>query len=108
MWESAGIVIRGVLTQAITKSEGPFADGDKPGEDDCEWRVTRSGSRTGDTERQCREHGLNQTVHIITWLARMVTNVGVAPGTPAAEALPKLQAKTGGHNFDPALAKYWE
>lgn len=42
MWDSAGIVIRGVLTQAITKSEGPFADGDKPGEDDCEWPTASS------------------------------------------------------------------
>lgn len=36
MWDSAGIVIRGVLTQALNKNKGPYADGEKPGEDDCE------------------------------------------------------------------------
>ena len=37
MWESAGIVIRGVLTQALTKTSGPFAAGEKPGEADCKY-----------------------------------------------------------------------
>jgi hypothetical protein len=46
--------------------------------------------------------------HIITWLARMVTNSGVKPGSPASEAIPALQKKTGGHNFDPVIGKYWE
>lgn len=38
----------------------------------------------------------------------MITNVGVEPGSPSSVAMPKLQAKTGGHKFDPVLAKYWE
>lgn len=46
--------------------------------------------------------------HIITWLARMITNAGVEPGSPSSVAIPKLQQKTGGHNFDPVIGKYWE
>jgi hypothetical protein len=42
--------------------------------------------------------------HIITWLARMVTNSGVKPGSPASEAIPALQKKTGGHN----LSRHWQ
>jgi len=81
MWTSAGIVIRGVITQALQKTGGPFAGGDKPGEPD---------------------------FHIITWLARMATNAGVEPGSPASVAIPKLQEKTGGHAFDPVVSKYWD
>lgn len=36
LWKSVGIFIRGVMTQAITKTEGPFAAGKAPGEADCE------------------------------------------------------------------------
>lgn len=46
--------------------------------------------------------------HIITWLARTVTNTGVEPNSPASVAIPKLQEYTGGHNFDPVIGKYWE
>jgi hypothetical protein len=38
LWKSAGIAIRGVITQALKKNEGPFAAGDTPSEVDCEWR----------------------------------------------------------------------
>lgn len=81
MWRSAGIVIRGVLTQALQKNGGPFAGGDKPGEAD---------------------------FHIITWLTRMATNAGVEPGSAADVAIPKLQEYTGGHTIDPAVSKYWD
>lgn len=38
MWDSAGIVIRGVLTQALKKhDQGPYASGSEPGEADCEF-----------------------------------------------------------------------
>lgn len=47
-------------------------------------------------------------VHIITWLARTITNTGAEPGSPSSVAIPKLQQKTGGHGFDPVIAKYWE
>jgi hypothetical protein len=46
--------------------------------------------------------------HLITWLARVVSNAGVEPGSPASEALPVLQKWTGGHAFDPVIGKYWE
>jgi hypothetical protein len=46
--------------------------------------------------------------HIITWLARIITCTGVEPGSSASTALPVLQKWTGGHEFDPALGKYWE
>jgi len=81
MWNSAGIVIRGVITQALQKTSGPFAGGDKPGEPD---------------------------FHIITWLARMATDAGVAPGSKASEVMPALQKITGGHAFDPVVSKYWD
>lgn len=81
LWKSAGIVIRGVITQAINANGGPFAAGPNPGEVD---------------------------YHIITWLARTVTNTGVEPNSPASVAIPKLQEYTGGHNFDPVIGKYWD
>lgn len=81
MWRSAGIVIRGVLTQAIQKNGGTYAGGDKPGEAD---------------------------FHIITWLARMATNAGVEPGASASEAIGKLRDYTGGHAIDPSVEKYWD
>lgn len=37
LWKSVGIVIRGVITQAISKTPGPFAGGEKPSEVDCEF-----------------------------------------------------------------------
>ena len=37
LWKSAGIVIRGVITQAINANGGPFAAGPNPGEVDCEY-----------------------------------------------------------------------
>jgi len=46
--------------------------------------------------------------HLITWLARVASNAGVEPGSPASEALPVLQKWTGGHAFDPVIGKYWE
>ncbi|KAL7421738.1 hypothetical protein Q5752_003509 [Cryptotrichosporon argae] len=81
LWKSVGIVVRGPVTQALQKNGGPFAGGETPSEAD---------------------------FHIIAWLARTITNTGVEPGTPAADALPKLQAITGGHAFDPVLGKYWD
>ncbi|GFZ44094.1 hypothetical protein JCM24511_01815 [Saitozyma sp. JCM 24511] len=81
LWTSAGIAIRGVITQALKKNDGPFAAGETPSEVD---------------------------FHIITWLARTITNTGAEPGSPSSVAIPKLQQKTGGHGFDPVIAKYWD
>ncbi|KAK4687342.1 hypothetical protein P7C73_g2777, partial [Tremellales sp. Uapishka_1] len=81
LWKSVGIVIRGVITQALTKNGGPYAAGEQPSEVD---------------------------FHIITWLARTISNTGVEQGASAAEALPVLQKRTGGHGFDPVLGKYWD
>lgn len=36
LWKSVGILIRGVVTQAIQKTDGPFLAGKNPGEADCE------------------------------------------------------------------------
>jgi hypothetical protein len=47
-------------------------------------------------------------VHIITWLARVISNTGVEPNSPASKAIPELVKWTGGHNFDPVIGKYWE
>ena len=99
LWKSAGILIRGVVTQAITATGGPYAAGDKPGESDCE---SSSSTRPG------WSLDFLQLDHIITWLARTITNTGVEPGSPASVAIPKLQEYTGGHNFDPVIGKYWE
>ena len=81
LWKSTGIVIRGVITQALQKTPGPFAGGEQPSEVD---------------------------YHIITWLARVVSNAGVEPGSPSSEMLPVLQKWTGGHAFDPVIGKYWD
>ena len=48
------------------------------------------------------------SVHVISWLSRTITNTGVEPGSPASVAIPKLQEYTGGPEYDPVLAKYWE
>ncbi|OCF40464.1 hypothetical protein I317_05702 [Kwoniella heveanensis CBS 569] len=81
LWKSVGIAVRGVVTQALQKNGGPFAGGDEPSEVD---------------------------YHIITWLARTITNTGVEPGSKADVAIPKLQEYTGGHNIDPVVGKYWD
>jgi len=81
LWKSVGIFIRGVMTQALNKTEGPFVAGKNPSEPD---------------------------FHLITWLARTVTNTGVEPNSPASVVMPKLQEYTGGHAFDPLVGKYWD
>jgi len=81
LWKSVGIVLRGVVTQALKKNQGPYAAGDSPSEVD---------------------------FHIITWLARTISNTGVEPGSPASVAMPKLREFTGGHSFDPVISKYWD
>lgn len=81
LWKSVGIVIRGVITQALQKNGGPFAGGDSPSEVD---------------------------FHIIAWLSRTITNTGAEPGSPSSVVIPKLQEATGGHTFDPVIGKYWE
>lgn len=96
MWKSIGIVVRGVITQAITKTGGPFAEGEEPGESDCESLGEMRGTR------------LTTPDHIITWLARQLSNLGAEPGEPSEKAIPRLQKATGGHNFDPVIGKYWE
>lgn len=50
MWDSAGIVIRGVLTQALTKTSGPFAAGEKPGEADCKFRCPGHNAQSCNSE----------------------------------------------------------
>jgi hypothetical protein len=47
-------------------------------------------------------------VHLITWLARVVTDAGVPPGQLSGVAIPALQKKTGGQEIDPVVAGYWE
>jgi hypothetical protein len=54
------------------------------------------------------QSSLNFAVHVVTWLARTITNAGVAPNTPASIAIPELEARTGGASFDPVIAEYWE
>ncbi|WVR07180.1 hypothetical protein IAU60_004221 [Kwoniella sp. DSM 27419] len=81
LWKSVGIAVRGVITQALQKNGGPFAGGSEPSEVD---------------------------YHLITWLARTITNTGVEPGSPASVAIPKLQEYTGGYNIDPVVGKYWD
>jgi len=81
LWKSSGIVIRGVITQALQKTEGPYAGGKEPSEVD---------------------------FHIITWLSRVISNTGVEPGSPASKAIPVLQKWTGGHEIDPVVGKYWD
>lgn len=36
LWKSVGILVRGVITQALQKNEGPYAAGEQPSEVDCE------------------------------------------------------------------------
>jgi hypothetical protein len=103
MWKSAGIVIRGVITQALQKTPGPFAGGEKPGEPDCEACPFSAIRRRFMLNRKA-----DSLVHIITWLARMATDAGVAPGSKANEVMPKLEKIMGGHSFDPVVSKYWE
>ncbi|KAK6910271.1 hypothetical protein L486_00066 [Kwoniella mangroviensis CBS 10435] len=81
LWKSVGIAVRGVVTQALKKNDGPFAGGEEPSEVD---------------------------YHLITWLARTITNTGVEPDSPASVAIPKLQEYTGGHNIDPVVRQYWD
>jgi hypothetical protein len=46
LWKSTGIVIRGVITQALQKTEGVYAGGKEPSEVDCECHVAMLPSQT--------------------------------------------------------------
>jgi hypothetical protein len=47
-------------------------------------------------------------VHVITWLARVVSDAGAAPGSVSGAAIGAVQKKTGGQEIDPVVAGYWE
>ncbi|OXM82025.1 hypothetical protein C364_00132 [Cryptococcus neoformans Bt63] len=82
LWNSVGDALRGFITEALTKNnQGPYVGGSEPSEVD---------------------------FHLITWLARTITNTGVEPGTNVDQAIKKLQAKTGGGAFDDSIKLYWE
>ncbi|KIR67179.1 hypothetical protein I312_102515 [Cryptococcus bacillisporus CA1280] len=82
LWNSVGNALRGFITEALTKNnQGPYVGGNEPSETD---------------------------FHLITWLARTITNAGVEPGTNVDEAIKKLQAKTGGAAFDDSIKLYWK
>ncbi|RSH89770.1 hypothetical protein EHS25_001756 [Saitozyma podzolica] len=71
----------GANHRSAQENQGPIAAGEVPGEAD---------------------------FHVVTWLARTITNAGVAPNTPASIAIPELEARTGGASFDPVIAEYWD
>ncbi|WVQ82235.1 hypothetical protein IAT38_004363 [Cryptococcus sp. DSM 104549] len=82
LWKSVGQAIQGFVTETLKSNhQGPYAGGSEPSEVD---------------------------YHLITWLARTITNAGVEPGTEPQEAIKKLQAYTGGERFDPVIGVYWE
>ncbi|EIW70783.1 hypothetical protein M231_02561 [Tremella mesenterica] len=81
LWTSAGIFIRGVLTQAIKKTPGAFVGGETPSQED---------------------------YHIIVWLARVVTDASLPPQSPSSSVIPRLQELMGGHEFDPVIKAYWD
>jgi hypothetical protein len=99
-----------VVTQAINKAPGPFAGGVQPSEVDCKSAsvLLLSCSFPSFIVSVGVKELADLPDHIITYLARVITCTGVEPGSDAATALPVLQKWTGGHEFDPALAKYWE
>ncbi|ODN82170.1 hypothetical protein, variant 1 [Cryptococcus amylolentus CBS 6039] len=82
LWSSVGAALQGFVADALTKNhQGPYVGGSEPSEAD---------------------------FHLITWLARTITNAGVEPGTNADDAIKQLQAKTGASSFDDSIKLYWE
>lgn len=101
LWNSVGDALRGFITEALTKNNrGPYVGGSEPSEVDCEI--------LGYTESFPDADLYFAIVHLITWLARTITNTGVEPGTNVDQAIKKLQAKTGGGAFDDSIKLYWE
>jgi hypothetical protein len=47
-------------------------------------------------------------VHVITWLARVITDAGGKPGSVSGEALAALQQRIGPESIDPVVAGYWD
>lgn len=47
-------------------------------------------------------------VHLITWLARILTDAGAKPGSVSGEAFKALQARIGSETIDPVVAGYWD
>ncbi|RSH80183.1 hypothetical protein EHS25_007193 [Saitozyma podzolica] len=70
-----------LLTNTLKKTKGPFAAGEHPGEAD---------------------------FHVVTWLARTISNAGVSPNSPSSVTIPKLNERTGGDSYDPVIARYWD
>ncbi|TYJ55926.1 hypothetical protein B9479_003310 [Cryptococcus floricola] len=82
LWSSVGAALQGFVADALTKNhQGPYVGGSEPSEAD---------------------------FHLITWLARTITNAGVEPGTNVDDAIKQLQAKTGASSFDDSIKLYWE
>lgn len=48
------------------------------------------------------------TVHIIAWLARILTCLGAKQGAPSSDGIVKLKAATGGLEIDDAVSQYWD
>lgn len=44
----------------------------------------------------------------MTWLARIITDAGVPPGSISGVALKAVEARTGGQPIDPVVAGFWE
>ncbi|CAK9783587.1 hypothetical protein CC85DRAFT_287773 [Cutaneotrichosporon oleaginosum] len=81
-WKSAGNLIRGEITHILRKTPGSFLGGsDAPGEAD---------------------------FHLITWLARIITDAGGKPGSVSGEAFAALQQRIGSEPIDPVVAGYWD
>ncbi|KAL1413633.1 hypothetical protein Q8F55_001411 [Vanrija albida] len=81
LWDHAGQFIRGEVTHLLKKSNGSYLNGQEPGEAD---------------------------YHLITWLARIITNAGVQPNSISGVALKAVQERTGGQEIDPVVAGFWD
>ncbi|BEI82183.1 hypothetical protein CcaverHIS002_0300510 [Cutaneotrichosporon cavernicola] len=81
-WKSAGEFIRGEVTHILRKTPGSYLGGaSTPGEAD---------------------------YHLITWLARIITDAGGAAGSVSGEAFAALQKRIGPEPIDPVVAGYWD
>ncbi|GMK58030.1 hypothetical protein CspeluHIS016_0500620 [Cutaneotrichosporon spelunceum] len=81
-WKNAGDFIRGEVTHILRKTPGSYLGGASvPGEAD---------------------------YHLITWLARIITDAGGKAGSVSGEAFAALQARIGPEPIDPVVAGYWD
>lgn len=58
--------------------------------------------------RESWDQALIPPDHLITWLARIITDAGGKAGSVSGEAFAALQNRIGSETIDPVVAGYWD